>query len=145
MAMADLAFYSQTGKPVSLAQIAERQNISHAYLEQLFLKLRKSDLVKSVRGPGGGYLLAGEPAKLSIAAIIGAVEEEFGVATCGEENEDGCLGVGKCMTHDLWEDLDRHIIDYLEAISLSDIVEKRLNQSSALRALMREAVLSKGT
>mgnify|MGYP002622903095 CR=1 FL=1 len=140
MAMADLAFYSQAGKPVSLAQIANRQNISHAYLEQLFVKLRKTGLVKSVRGPGGGYLLAGEAEKMSIASIIGAVEEDFSIAQCGQENDDGCLGVGKCMTHDLWEDLDRHIINFLEDISLKDVIERRLDESSALRTLMTEAI-----
>lgn len=140
MAMADLAFYSQNGKPVSLAQISDRQNISHAYLEQLFVKLRKMELVESVRGPGGGYLLSGEAEKLTVASIISAVEEDFGVAQCGQENDDGCLGVGKCMTHDLWEDLDRHILTYLEKISLRDVIERRLNESSALRALMNEAV-----
>lgn len=126
-AMLDLALHSGQG-PTSLSDIAQRQGISLSYLEQLFSKLRKRALVSSVRGPGGGYNLARDGAKISIAEVIAAVDESVDATRCSGGYD--CHGNGPCLTHDLWEDLSRCIYDYLSEISLQDLVNgKRLTEA----------------
>jgi Rrf2 family iron-sulfur cluster assembly transcriptional regulator len=126
-AMLDLAL--NTGKgPVALASISERQKISLSYLEQLFGKLRRGMLVKSVRGPGGGYNLARAAAQLSIADIIVAVEESIDSRQC--EGKENCAGDKRCMTHDLWESLNETVLAFLAGVTLADLVEtQRAKQS----------------
>ncbi|MER1941934.1 MULTISPECIES: Fe-S cluster assembly transcriptional regulator IscR [unclassified Castellaniella] len=126
-AMIDLALRHHSG-PVTLAAISARQNISLSYLEQLFGKLRRHELVDSVRGPGGGYTLARHARDVSVADIIFAVDEPLDATSCGgKENCDiGRNGhAGKCMTHDLWATLSRKMIDYLDSVSLQDLVDQQ--------------------
>lgn len=126
MAMVDLAANSD-GKPIALADVAERQEISLSYLEQLFGKLRRGNLVKSVRGPGGGYLLARTPADTRIADIILAVDEPIKATRCTPGSPAGCKSnKTRCLTHDLWEELGNKIFLYLNAVSLADVVERRV-------------------
>ena len=126
MAMVDLARHSN-GNPVSLAEIAEREEISLSYLEQLFAKLRRSGLVKSIRGPGGGYLLAHDRDETRIADIILAVDEPIRAVRCTPGEAIGCRGNrGRCLTHDLWEELSNQIHLYLSSVSLGDVCEKRV-------------------
>ncbi|MEP7156530.1 MAG: Rrf2 family transcriptional regulator [Betaproteobacteria bacterium] len=123
-AMLDLALNTGTGKgPVALASISERQKISLSYLEQLFGKLRRGNLVESVRGPGGGYHLARSTDLLSVADIIIAVEEPIDSRQC--EGKENCAGDRRCMTHDLWESLNDTVISYLAGVKLSDLVEQQ--------------------
>jgi Rrf2 family iron-sulfur cluster assembly transcriptional regulator len=131
MAMADLAKNSRSGesagRPISLADIAARQEISLSYLEQLFARLRRGGLVKSVRGPGGGYLLAFPPEQTRIADIILAVDEPFRATRCMPGSPKGCTGLqGRCITHDLWEELGNHIHLFLSSVSLADVCERRV-------------------
>src|SRR5262245_44990771 len=126
MAMVDLAQHSG-GNPVSLAEIAERQEISLSYLEQLFAMLRKVGLVKSVRGPGGGYLLAHDRGETRIADIILAVDEPIRATRCAPGAPVGCRGNRtRCLTHDLWEELGNQIHLYLSSVSLADVCERRV-------------------
>src|ERR1700757_374619 len=126
MAMVDLAQHSG-GAPVSLAEIAERQEISLSYLEQLFAMLRKNGLVKSVRGPGGGYLLAHDRRETRIADIILAVDEPIRATRCPPGAASGCRGDrSRCLTHDLWEELGNQIHLYLSSVSLADVCERRV-------------------
>jgi Rrf2 family transcriptional regulator, iron-sulfur cluster assembly transcription factor len=120
-AMIDLAMRNREG-PVTLADISDRQRISLSYLEQLFGKLRRSELVSSVRGPGGGYNLARKTDEVSVADIIVAVDEPIDATQCG--GKENCRDEQKCLTHDLWTDLNRHIFEYLRAVKLSELVEK---------------------
>lgn len=132
MAMVDLAKHS-AGSPVSLAEIAERQEISLSYLEQLFAKLRKGGLVNSVRGPGGGYLLAFAASETRIADIILAVDEPIRATRCTPGAPVGCRGnKSRCLTHDLWEELGNQIHLYLSSVSLADVCERRLLGTSGL-------------
>ena len=124
-AMLDLAMHANNG-PVTLANIAERQKISLSYLEQLFSKLRRGELVKSVRGPGGGYHLARSPSELSVADIIIAVEEPIDSRQC--EGRDNCLGDRRCMTHDLWENLNTTVVNFLAGVTLAQLVQKQRTQ-----------------
>jgi Rrf2 family iron-sulfur cluster assembly transcriptional regulator len=125
MAMVDLARHGESG-PVSLAEIARRQEISLAYLEQIFGKLRRSGLVRSVRGPGGGYLLAHDRDDTRIADVILAVETIEAVR-CKPGTAIGCRGDrSRCLTHDLWEELGRQIHLYLSSVSLGDVCERRV-------------------
>lgn len=126
MAMADLARREcDPSRAVALAEIAARQEISLSYLEQLFARLRRKGLVRSARGPGGGYRLARAAGETSIADIVHAVDEPLHATRCGESK--GCMLKGeRCLTHDLWEDLGQHIEGYLESISLADVVGGRL-------------------
>jgi len=125
-AMADLAAHAN-GNPVPLADIAARQDISLSYLEQLFGKLRRGNLVRSVRGPGGGYLLQRSAAATRIAEIILAVDEPIKATRCLDGSPRGCHGsIGHCLTHDLWAALGAQIYDYLASVSLADVVERRL-------------------
>lgn len=136
MAMADIALNSN-GAPVSLAAIAERQGISQEYLEQLFGKLRKSELVTSVRGPGGGYLLAREAGDMVVADIVLAADEPLTVTRCRDGDAvSGCIGGDKCITHELWASLGRQIYGFLASVTLGDVVAKR---NLALQASIRRA------
>lgn len=127
MAMADLAGHQGTTRPVSLAEIAKRQEISLSYLEQLFAKLRKGGLVKSVRGPGGGYRLSRPAGEVRIADIILAVDEPMTATRCEPGSPKGCTGTtSRCLTHDLWEELGRQIHVFLASVSLADVVERRV-------------------
>jgi Rrf2 family iron-sulfur cluster assembly transcriptional regulator len=132
MAMVDLAKHG-AGRPVSLADIAERQEISLSYLEQLFAKLRKGNLVNSVRGPGGGYLLAYAAAETRISDIILAVDEPIRATRCAPGSPSGCRGNNsRCLTHDLWEELGNQIHLYLSSVSLADVVEQRVLATGGL-------------
>ena len=127
MAMADLAKHSANSKPVSLAEISGRQEISLSYLEQLFAKLRRGGLVTSVRGPGGGYRLSRPSNEVRISDIILAVDEPIAATRCKPGEAKGCTGTGaRCVTHDLWEELGRQIQVFLSGVSLADVVEKRV-------------------
>jgi Rrf2 family transcriptional regulator, iron-sulfur cluster assembly transcription factor len=133
MAMVDLAMQQTLGcecGPVCLAEIANRQKLSQAYLEQLFGKLRRAGLVASARGPGGGYRLAHGSEAIAIADIIAAVEEPIHATRC-EGGGPGCIdggveGASKCQTHDLWEELGRQIRFFLRGITLADVVAGRV-------------------
>ena len=126
MAMVDLARQG-ANRPVALADIAERQDISLSYLEQLFGKLRKGAQVKSVRGPGGGYLLACQPSEMRIADIIVAVDEPIKATRCTPGSLEGCrTDKSRCLTHDLWEELGNQIFLFLCSVSLDDVIEDRL-------------------
>ena len=124
MAMIDIGEHSQ-GHPVSLADIAERQEISQEYLEQLFGKLRKAGLVESARGPGGGYKLAHEASEIPVSSIILAVDETLRVTRCEGDAVDGCVKGEKCCAHDLWSSLGRQMMYFLASITLEDVVAKR--------------------
>lgn len=124
MAMIDIATHSG-GDPVSLAEVAERQDISQEYLEQLFGKLRKSRLVESARGPGGGYRLARSMNAIPVAEIIAAVDEELQFTRCNGDAVEGCVKGERCNAHDLWSSLGRQMMYFLSSISLEDVVEKR--------------------
>ena len=119
-AMLDLAI-DESGKPVTLAGISERQSISLSYLEQLFSRLRRSGLVKSVRGPGGGYRIAKPLAEISVSEIISAVDELIDAIQCG--GHENCRDDRRCMTHNLWSSLNVKILEYLSGVSLNDLVE----------------------
>ena len=124
MAMIDIAQQTQ-GEPVSLAEIAGRQDISQEYLEQLFGKLRKAGLVESSRGPGGGYRLARAARDVAVAQIILAVDEELQLTRCGGDAVEGCVKGERCNAHDLWSSLGRQMMNFLSSVSLEDVVEKR--------------------
>jgi Rrf2 family iron-sulfur cluster assembly transcriptional regulator len=143
MAMVDLAKHNE-GEPIALAEIAERQEISLSYLEQLFAKLRIAGLVKSVRGPGGGYLLGQAAQDTRIADIILAVDEPIRATRCSPGAPVGCRGSKtRCLTHDLWEELGNQIHLYLSSVSLADVVEQRvLGRSGALHCQQRDAALA---
>jgi len=118
-AMVDLSM-RQTRGPVTLAAISERQHISLSYLEQLFGKLRRANLVTSVRGPGGGYNLARPTAQITVADIIGAVDEPIDATQCG--GKENCNDEQRCITHDLWTTLNEKINAYLGSVTLADVV-----------------------
>ena len=131
-AMVDLARHS-SGVPVCLADIAARQEISLPFLEQLFAKLRRSGLIKSVRGPGGGYLLAHDRNETRIADIITAVDEPIHAVRCTPGAASGCrIDRSRCLTHDLWEELSNQIHLYLSSVSLGDVCERRVLGTSGL-------------
>lgn len=130
MAMVDLARNGH-GRPLALADIAQRQEISLSYLEQLFAKLRRGGLVKSVRGPGGGYLLAREPVAIRISDVILAVDEPIRATRCQPGSPAGCHSdKSRCLTHDLWEELGNQIHLYLSSVTLDDVVNRRILGSS---------------
>ena len=143
MAMVDLATHSK-GQPVALADIAERQEISLSYLEQLFAKLRRGGLVRSVRGPGGGYKLTRSLDDMSVADIILAVDEPIDATQCG--GRENCHDDQKCLTHDLWASLNSHIFDYLRAISLKQLVDtqrERANDTHVIKLRERRESLAR--
>lgn len=121
-AMIDLALRQHEG-PVTLAGISERQKISLSYLEQLFGKLRRHRLVASVRGPGGGYTLARGMSDVSVANIIVAVDEPLDATQCG--GKENCQDEHRCMTHDLWSNLNKRMFDYLDSVMLSELVAQQ--------------------
>ncbi|MCC6474123.1 MAG: Fe-S cluster assembly transcriptional regulator IscR [Burkholderiales bacterium] len=121
-AMLDLALRDGQG-PVTLAGISKRQDISLSYLEQLFGKLRRRSLVDSVRGPGGGYTLARAPSQISVAEIIRAVDEPLDATQCG--GRENCRDEQRCMTHELWTTLTDRMFEYLNSVSLADLVAKQ--------------------
>lgn len=133
MAMVDIAANSN-GRPVSLSDIAERQEISLSYLEQLFAKLRRADLVRSVRGPGGGYLLAYSGGATRISDVILAVDEPIRATRCQPGQPFGCrANKSRCMTHDLWEELGNQIYLYLSSVTLADVIDQRILGTSGVR------------
>ena len=124
MAMADLASYSRE-KPVSLSEISARQNISLAYLEQLFLRLKNKKLVKSLRGSQGGYVLDKPATEIKLSNIFYAVNEEVKTLNCKKESKKGCNNKSvKCITHNLWDKLDSHINGFFENVKLEEIVKR---------------------
>ena len=135
-AMIDLAL-RETHGPVTLAGISQRQKISLSYLEQLFGKLRRFNIVESTRGPGGGYTLARKSEEISVADIIVAVDEPLDATQCGgkgnchsdEENH------GRCMTHDLWSNLNAKMVEYLSSVSLRDLVQQQSGRGIVLHDL----------
>jgi len=129
-AMLDLALHA-CGGPVALADVSRRQGISLSYLEQLFSKLRQNKLVKSIRGPGGGYVLNASDDKISIASIIDAVDESIDTTKCKQKGD--CQKGEKCLTHHLWSDLSLQIHGFLSGITLHDLVNKREVQATAQR------------
>ena len=130
MAMADLA-KNNVKKPINLAEISLRQGISIAYLEQLFLKLRKNNLVQSSRGPSGGYVLSKPPGEIKLLSIINAVDEKIKTVKCKKESKKGCNGKSiKCITHNLWDDLEAHINKFFENNTLNDILFKEVRNNS---------------
>jgi len=129
-AMLDLAIHDG-GQPIALADIARRQGISLSYLEQLFSRLRKQDLVTSVRGPGGGYSLGHKAADIYVADVIAAVDEKVDTTRCGGEHN--CQGNLPCLTHELWHDLGQQIENYLSDISLQTLMDRRGVMSIAAR------------
>ena len=126
MAMVDLAT-QPAGKPVGLASIAERQEIPLAYLEQIFARLKRAGIISSVRGPGGGYLLAKPSTEISITQIMLAADEPMKMTRC--ESHEGCMATkARCLTHDLWEGLGAQMRHYLGTITLADVCERRVQQ-----------------
>lgn len=129
-AILDLAFHQEEG-PVSLSAISERQGISLSYLEQLFSKLRRNDVVVSTRGPGGGYSLRNSVEELSVSTIIMAVDESVKMSACDSGGE-GCKNEQHCLTHDLWQDLSSEIKGFLDGITLAEMMKnKRVKEVSA--------------
>jgi Rrf2 family transcriptional regulator, iron-sulfur cluster assembly transcription factor len=122
-AMLDVAMHSGRG-PVPLGDVAERQHLSLSYLEQLFARLRKHGLVRSSRGPGGGYRLSRHPAEISVADVVLAVDEPVDVTRCG--GLVNCNQDSRCLTHDLWVELSRQVYDFLSSRSLADVLQRHL-------------------
>ena len=124
MAMADLA-KTDNQKPTPLVEISIRQGISILYLGQLFLKLKKNDLVQSSRGPNGGYILSRAPEEIKLSSIIDAVDENVKTLKCKKNSKKGCNGKSvKCITHNLWDELEHHINNFFEKNTLKDILYK---------------------
>lgn len=125
-AMIDLAMHAQNGA-VKLNAISERQNISLSYLEQLFSKLRRAELVESIRGPGGGYILAADAADINIAQIIAAAEDTLDATQC--KSKANCQNGSPCLTHSLWENLNKTINDYLSGVTLQSMINQQPENS----------------
>ncbi len=136
MAMADLAGHSaHAGRGVALAEIAERQQLSLSYLEQIFARLRRRGLVISARGPGGGYRLAKSADETSVADVVAAVDEPLRATRCTGRAAKGCmLGGARCLTHDLWEETGRRIVEYFASVSLADVANGRLRPDASAAA-----------
>jgi Rrf2 family transcriptional regulator, iron-sulfur cluster assembly transcription factor len=123
MALADLAKFDE-GKPVSLRDISLRQGISLLYLEQIFSKLKKNNIVRSVRGVKGGYVLSSKPNEIKLATIFSAVDEEVKTVQCKKESKKGCNGKpSKCITHNLWDELEIHIHNFFNRKNLGDLIK----------------------
>jgi len=134
MAMADLA-KNHADAPTNLKEISLRQGISISFLEQLFLKLRKNNLVQSSRGPLGGYILSKPPTEIKLLSIISAVDEKINTVKCKKESKKGCNGKSiKCITHSLWDDLENHINKFFEENTLNDVLFREpLSNSNKLK------------
>lgn len=142
-ALADIAA-TASGGPVSLSEIALRQGISLSYLEQLFAKLRRAGLVESVRGVSGGYALSAPASDIRVADIVAAVDEEIRTTACEPGAAIGCRGTSaRCLTHDLWDELSRQIEIFLSAVTLEDIIERRVLGMAAVNAPIRENVAAR--
>ena len=123
MALADIASFNRN-KPVSLRDISLRQNISLVFLEQIFSKLKKNNIVKSIRGANGGYILTQEPEKIKLSNVFYAVNEPIKTVQCKKESKKGCNGKAvKCLTHNLWDELENHINNFFDKKSLEDLVK----------------------
>jgi len=130
MAMADIASNESFG-PISLKEISVRQNISLAYLEQIFIKLKNKKLVRSSRGASGGYILEKPASEIKLSNIIFAVDEEVRMLNCKKTSKKGCTNkTTKCITHNLWDQLDQHINGFFERIKLQDLVKQNSNLKS---------------
>ena len=126
MALADMASFDKQN-PISLRDISLRQNISLVYLEQIFSKLKKNNIVKSIRGTNGGYILAKDPEQIKLLNIFSAVDEKVKTVRCRRESKKGCNGkLTKCITHNLWDDLEMHINNFFEKKNLGDILKNNL-------------------
>jgi Rrf2 family iron-sulfur cluster assembly transcriptional regulator len=136
-AVLDLALHSHE-KPVNLGDISERQAISLSYLEQLFSKLRKNNIVKSIRGPGGGYLLNASEDEISVAHIINAVNESIELARC--DGRANCHDGKQCLTHNLWIDLSDRINDFLDNISIGELIRQNNQQKAQELASITEKI-----
>jgi Rrf2 family iron-sulfur cluster assembly transcriptional regulator len=135
-AMTDLALHGGR-EPVTLAAISGRQRISLSYLEQLFGRLRRCQLVDSVRGPGGGYRLARSPALISVAEVVRAVDESLDATRCG--GDENCKDEARCLTHDLWTNLNSRMYEYLMSVTLADLVEKHADRPGARVVPLKDA------
>lgn len=129
-AMLDLALHDEKG-PINLADIARRQEISLAYLEQLFSKLKRSSLVESSRGPGGGYRLKRPADAISVRDVINAVDEPVDATRCG--GQENCQGELRCLTHDLWEELNTQISDFLNGVTLGELIRRKIVRQISAR------------
>lgn len=140
-ALLDIAIYSDSSKPMTLYAISDRQGISISYLEQLFVKLRRKGMVKSYKGPGGGYILSKSLDQLKVSEIIKAVDDDLDARTChGTKN---CRENNQCLTHDLWNGLTNHVYAYLDQISLLDLVknfENHKDQPQKIQLAMRSSI-----
>ena len=126
MALADIASFNKQN-PISLRDISLRQNISLVYLEQIFSKLKKNNIVKSIRGTNGGYVLTKDPEQIKLSNIFSAVDEKIKTLQCKRESKKGCNGkLTKCITHNLWDDLEMHINDFFDKKNLGDILKNNL-------------------
>ena len=126
MALADIASFNKQN-PISLRDISLRQNISLVYLEQIFSKLKKSNIVKSIRGANGGYVLTRDPEQIKLSNIFSAVDEKVKTLQCKRESKRGCNGRStKCITHYLWDDLEMHINDFFDKKNLGDLLKNNL-------------------
>ena len=137
-AMIDLALRQHQG-PVTLAGISQRQKISLSYLEQLFGKLRRHELVESTRGPGGGYTLARPAKSVTVADIIFAVDEPLDATQCG--GKENCNDDGPCMTHELWSNLNKRMVEYLDSVTLGELVEQQKGREASSRQPREISVL----
>ena len=128
MALADLASFDRQ-KPVSLRDISLRQNISLVFLEQIFSKLKKNNIVKSTRGVNGGYILSSNPGQIKLSSIFSAVDEHVKTVQCKKESKKGCQGKSaKCITHYLWDELELYINDFFEKKNLEDLIKSNLEK-----------------
>ena len=126
MALADMAKFDKQN-PISLRDISLRQNISLVYLEQIFSKLKKNNIVKSIRGTNGGYILSKDPEQIKLSNIFSAVEEKVKTVQCKKESKKGCNGkLTKCITHYLWDELEIHINDFFDKKNLGDLLKSNL-------------------
>ena len=126
MALADMASFDRQN-PISLRDISLRQNISLVYLEQIFSKLKKNNIVKSIRGTNGGYILAKDPEQIKLLNIFSAVDEKVKTVRCRRESKKGCNGkLTKCITHNLWDDLEMHINNFFDKKNLGDLLKNNL-------------------
>ena len=126
MALADMASFDRQN-PISLRDISLRQNISLVYLEQIFSKLKKNNIVKSIRGTNGGYILAKDPEQIKLLNIFSAVDEKVKTVRCRRESKKGCNGkLTKCITHNLWDDLEMHINNFFEKKNLGEFLKNNI-------------------